>query len=152
MEKILANISYTLNNIDIAVQQFWVVAERYHLLAFSGDMGAGKTTFISHLCHYLKVEDTVSSPTFALVNEYRYPSATGGDNTIFHIDLYRVRNTAEAVNAGMEDCISQAQGERVYCFVEWPEKAPELLHKPHLWMSIESISPEERKMTVLLIS
>lgn len=152
MGKVLLQISYSLAGIDEAATRFWDVAGQYHLLAFSGEMGAGKTTFISHLCHHLQVQDAVSSPTFALINEYRYPGTGAQNNTIFHIDLYRLRDTTEAINAGMEDCIDQAKSKTVYCFVEWPEKARELLHTPYLWITIETLSMDERKMTVSLIS
>ena len=152
MRQILLHTSYTLDTIDAAAAQFWQASKPYHLLAFSGEMGAGKTTFISHLCHYLHVRDAVTSPTFALINEYRYPVENGTDKTIFHIDLYRLKDTDDAINAGMEDCIDQAKNGSVYCFVEWPEKAKELLHKPYLWISIETTGEQEREMTVSVVN
>jgi len=152
MNAVLAELSYSLANIDAAAEKFWNIAGHYRLLAFSGDMGAGKTTFISSLCHYLRVQDTVTSPTFALVNEYHFAGGNGEDNTIFHIDLYRLKDANEAINAGMEDCIEQAKNGSAWCFIEWPEKAEELLYKPFLWISIESTDIDERKMTITLTS
>jgi len=151
MDAILFQTSYTLAEIDKAAVQFWEALHSYCVFAFSGDLGAGKTTFIHHLCNYLNVEDTVSSPTFALINEYHFADK-GKDNTIYHLDWYRLKDNAEAINAGMEDCIGEAERGAARCFVEWPEKARELLRKPYLWISIEPESMTGRKMTVTLIN
>src|ERR1700744_3509326 len=123
MEQSLLHLSYTLSTIDDAAKQFWEKAQHYKIFAFSGEMGAGKTTFIHHLCDYLQVEDVVSSPTFALINEYHFIDAGKKDNTIYHLDWYRLKDTAEAINAGMEDCVLQAKKGMAYCFIEWPEQA-----------------------------
>jgi len=140
-------ISYSLGNIQDAAHQLWQYAHQYSVLAFSGDMGAGKTTFIHTLCQQLGVTDTVSSPTFALINEYHFPD-NGRDRTIYHMDWYRLRDAEEAVNTGMEDCLLQ---KNVYNFVEWPEKAREILPFPYLWISIHSVSETERSMEVFVI-
>jgi tRNA threonylcarbamoyladenosine biosynthesis protein TsaE len=141
------SISYSLSNIDEAVAAFWEIAKNYSVVTFSGDMGAGKTTFISHLCSYLQVPDAVSSPTFALVNEYRFVD-DGNEQTIYHTDWYRLRSTEEAINAGMEECIDQTKNGHTYCWVEWPEKAPELVPAHHLAVTINTISKTERTMTL----
>src|SRR5690348_14395358 len=112
----LFQISYSLTDIQEAVEEFWLQARSYRVLAFSGQLGAGKTTFIHALCDYLNVNDTVSSPTFALINEYHF-NANGKDNLIYHMDWYRLKDTDEAINAGMEDCILNKEA---YCFIEWP--------------------------------
>ncbi len=142
---------YTLDTIDEAVKKFWDSFKSCHVFAFNGEMGAGKTTFIHHLCDYLKVEDTVSSPTFALINEYHFASEEGKDNIIYHLDWYRLRDTTEAINAGMEDCIAQAGGGKAYCFIEWPEKAGELLIMPFVRINIESMSNTDRRMLATLV-
>jgi tRNA threonylcarbamoyladenosine biosynthesis protein TsaE len=141
------SFTYTLATINTVVPQFWAVASQYRLITFSGDMGAGKTTFISHLCNMLQVEDAVSSPTFALVNEY-VAFINNKEEVIYHIDWYRLRDTAEAINAGMEDCIEQARRNKAYCFIEWPEKAADLLVPPYLSLYIEVTGEEERRMTL----
>jgi tRNA threonylcarbamoyladenosine biosynthesis protein TsaE len=146
MPTTLLQISYSLGNIESAAHQFWQSAYRYKVLAFSGEMGAGKTTFIHALSDILGVRDAVSSPTFALVNEYHFEEQ-GKDQTIYHMDWYRLKDTQDAIDAGMEDNLSQKDK---YSFVEWPEKAPELLPNPHLWITIEVTSAEERTMTVLI--
>ena len=149
MEQTLLQLTYNLGNIDQAVQLFWQKLQDQYVFAFSGEMSAGKTTFIHHLCDYLEVEDTVSSPTFALINEYHFRQ-NKTDQTIFHMDWYRLKNPEEALGAGIEDCLVQAQKKTAYCFIEWPEKARELIPIPHVWLSIETISDGERKMTVSL--
>ncbi len=143
------SISYSLDNIDKAVEQFWEVAKDYRVVTFSGDMGAGKTTFISHLCQYLQVPDAVSSPTFALVNEYRFKKDST-EQTILHADWYRLRSTEEAINAGMEDCIDQTKNGHTFCWIEWPEKAPELLPALHLAVHITTTDITERTMNMTL--
>src|SRR4051812_8738392 len=105
-------ISYSLANIRNAVHQFWQYAHQYSVLAFSGDLGAGKTTFIHNLCEMLEVEDVVSSPTFALINEYHFKEQDR-ERIIYHMDWYRLKDADEAVNAGMEDCLLQKDN---YCF------------------------------------
>lgn len=146
MPTTLLQISYSLSNIESAVHQFWQSAHRYKILAFSGEMGAGKTTFIHALCDMLGVQDAVSSPTFALVNEYHFDDMVT-DRTIYHMDWYRLKDTRDAIDAGMEDNLLQKDK---YSFIEWPEKAPELLPHPHLWITIEVTDAEKRSMTVLI--
>ncbi len=148
----LLRLNYTPDTIAEAAITFWKTLKQYHVLAFSGDMGAGKTTFIHNICDHLHVEDVVSSPTFALINEYHFTDDTAADRTIYHLDWYRLRDTPEAINAGMEDCIHEAQLGNAYCFIEWPEKAQDLLSMTHVYATIESLSDTERQMTVTLVS
>jgi|SRR5688572_19605482 len=89
------------------------------VFVFHGDMGSGKTTFIKAIGKLLGVEDTMSSPTFSIVNEYQ----TTDEKTIFHFDFYRIKNETEAYDIGVEEYFDSGQ----YCFVEWPEKIPTLL-------------------------
>jgi len=150
MAQVLFTAHYTLDDIDNAAQHFWNKLGNYRIFAFSGEMGAGKTTFIHHLCDYLQVEDAVSSPTFALINEYHFSSG-GSDRLIYHMDWYRLRDTSEAISTGMDDCIAQAGTERAWCFIEWPEKAMALLAPPCVWVAIESLSHTERRLTASLM-
>ena len=89
------------------------------VFAFHGDMGAGKTTFIHALCDVKGVKDVVGSPTFSIINEYVYTD-NGDEKKIFHIDLYRLKDEEEAIQAGVEDCLYSDH----ICLVEWPERAP----------------------------
>lgn len=140
----ILQISYSLANIENAVHQFWQYAHQYQVFAFSGDMGAGKTTFITALCHYLAVEDAVSSPTFSLINEYTFQQ-NGNAKKIYHMDWYRLKDEDEAIDAGVEDTLLCKDS---YSIVEWPEKAQELLPKPHLWIHIANNGDNERSMNV----
>ena len=89
------------------------------IFAFYGQMGVGKTTFIKALCEELQVVDYVTSPTFALINEYQ----TQDSKTIYHLDFYRTKNIQEAYDLGYEDYFSSGE----YCFIEWPELIESLL-------------------------
>ena len=90
------------------------------VFAFYGKMGAGKTTFIKAICEQLGVEDVITSPTFAIVNEYR--SATA-DELIYHFDFYRIKKLEEVYDMGYEDYFDSG----ALCFLEWPELIEELL-------------------------
>ncbi len=107
-----------LNEIESVAKQFLVATEGKRHFAFYGSMGAGKTTFIKAVCEQLGTTDTVSSPSFAIINEYNSNSGK-----IFHFDFYRIKNLEEAYNLGYEDYFFGDD----YCFVEWPEKIEELM-------------------------
>jgi len=136
-------ILFSLTDIDAAAAEFLAAAAHYRVFAFSGTLGAGKTTFISALCRQLGVADHVSSPTFSLINEYHFQK-NGVDQIIYHMDWYRLRDADEAINAGMEDCLMNPQA---ICLVEWPEQAPELLTMPHLYIFIEHTGEDSRELT-----
>jgi tRNA threonylcarbamoyladenosine biosynthesis protein TsaE len=89
------------------------------VFAFTAEMGTGKTTFIKQLCLSLGVTDAMSSPTFSIVNEYRSQSGS----SIYHFDFYRLKSAEEAFDAGLHEYLHSGS----YCFVEWPELAPEIL-------------------------
>ncbi len=89
------------------------------IFAFYGAMGAGKTTFIKAICHELGSNDYVTSPTFALINEY----STSDGSVIYHFDFYRIKKLEEAFDLGYEDYIYSGN----YCFIEWPEMIEQLL-------------------------
>ena len=148
MELLPLYITYQLNEIGDIIPGFWDLASKYNVILFYGDMGAGKTTFVSELCRYLGTSDTVSSPTFALINEYRVAQTGKKDVSIFHMDLYRLNAVAEAINAGIEDCILNAISNHDYVFVEWPEKAPSLFTMPHLAVSIQETGITTRTMHI----
>jgi len=137
-------ISYSLSNINDAAHQLWQYAHTYRIFAFNGEMGAGKTTFIHALCDVLGVKDHVSSPTFALINEYEI-AEQADRRVIYHMDWYRLKDNEEAVQAGMEDCLNQ---KNAICFIEWPEKALDLLPKPYVWLNIKLLNNNEREMTL----
>ena len=100
------------------------------IFAFYGKMGAGKTTFIKAICEQLGVEDVITSPTFAIVNEYQ--SATTGE-PIFHFDFYRVKKIEEVYDMGYEDYFYSG----ALCFIEWPELIEDLLPDDAVKVKIE---------------
>ena len=99
------------------------------VLAFHGDLGAGKTTLIKALGQELGVADAMSSPTFALVNEYR----SGAGDPVYHFDLYRLKDAAELDAIGFSEYVDSGN----YCFIEWPQLAEELLPPGTLHVTLE---------------
>lgn len=116
------------------------------VLAFTGEVGAGKTTFIQNICKHLGVIEVVSSPTFALVNEYTYVDANlGVVRSAYHLDLYRLRSIEEALDIGVEEYLYNEN----YCFVEWPEIIEPLLPEDTLRIHLEALLDSQRKMLIL---
>lgn len=138
-------IEYNIENIDDAALHFWAFAKDYKIWAFEGELGAGKTTFVAAICRLLGADRPVSSPTFSLVNEYRFVNKNGQEQIIYHSDWYRLNDTEEAINAGMEDMLQQPDA---YCIVEWPQRAPELLTDGTLNVRFELVSETERRIYV----
>lgn len=110
----------SLDGIRAAAKEFVANIGDATVFAFYGSMGAGKTTFIKAVCEELGVEDVITSPTFAIVNEYR--SATI-DELIYHFDFYRIKKLDEVYDMGYEDYFYSG----ALCFIEWPELIEELL-------------------------
>lgn len=110
------------------------------VFAFYGKMGAGKTTFIKSVCEALGVKDVVTSPTFALVNEY----ADAEGQPVYHFDFYRIKNLREAYDMGCEEYFYSGYP----CFIEWPELIEELLPDDTVKVSIEVLENESRIVTL----
>lgn len=131
MEIIIKNIE----NIGEAAREFIKEIGEHKVFAFYGTMGAGKTTFIKAICEELGVEDVITSPTFAIVNEYQVlgdrclvmadtiNTQKPTPNTIYHFDFYRIKKLEEVYDMGYEDYFYSGS----LCFIEWPELIEDLL-------------------------
>ncbi len=111
------------------------------VIIFSGEMGAGKTTLIKILCQLLGVEEPTSSPTFSIVNEY----LTNKNDSVYHFDFYRIESETEVFDLGYEDYFYSNN----YCFIEWPEKIPNLLPETYVEVSIELDEQNNRLISVV---
>jgi len=109
----------SITEIDKAASEFIKNFDKPAVIAFYGDMGVGKTTFIKALCKQLSCTDNITSPTFSIVNEYN----TTTNEKIFHFDLYRIEKIQEAIEIGIEDYFYSGD----WCFIEWPEIVNTLL-------------------------
>lgn len=131
--------NFRLSQIKNIAALLWQQFNHHKIWAFDAPMGAGKTTLIHALCDVLNVRSTVTSPTFAIINEYK--SAAG---IIFHMDWYRLQNKTEVIQAGCEDCLESGN----LCFIEWSGKVQELLPHNTLHINLEVINAEERRLVV----
>jgi tRNA threonylcarbamoyladenosine biosynthesis protein TsaE len=123
--------SFTINSVEelqtVAKELLFYIRSN-PVIAFYGKMGIGKTTLIKAICKEMFVEKTVTSPTFALVNEYKTPS----DEMIYHFDFYRINKIEELYDFGYEEYFYSGH----YCFVEWPELAENMLPDDTLKISL----------------
>jgi tRNA threonylcarbamoyladenosine biosynthesis protein TsaE len=130
---------YSLDQIkEVATKLLGLFANR-PVWAFFAPMGAGKTTLICQICKQLGVTQSVSSPTFAIMNLYE-----ANNKDIYHMDWYRLSDESEAIRTGVEAAMEECD----LCFIEWPEKAPGLLPEHTLKINIEIIDPEHRRIFI----
>ena len=137
--------TYTVHSLEEypqAAKWFTGFLQQGQIFAFYGKMGTGKTTFIKSLCEELGVEDTINSPTFAIVNEYEDREA----NTIFHFDFYRIKSITEVYNMGYEEYFYS----NACCFIEWPELIEELLPEEHIRVEITENDDSTRTIKVII--
>ncbi len=129
---------FEMEHIHQVAKLLWKEGKQNRVWAFHAPMGAGKTTFIHALCELLEVKDSISSPTFAIINEYQSPLA----GTIFHMDWYRLKGEEEAIQAGIEDTLLSKN----LCLVEWPENAAALLPEDVFNVYIEILNATTRRL------
>ena len=129
----------SLDELEIAAKELITVFSNDRVFAFYGKMGAGKTTFIQSICRALGSDDNVTSPTFALINEYN----TANLDSIFHFDFYRIKDIEEAYDLGYEDYIYSGS----YCLIEWPEMIDSLLPEKMVTVKIEVQDDDTRLIT-----
>jgi tRNA threonylcarbamoyladenosine biosynthesis protein TsaE len=132
-------IIHSLEDIKRAASEFVALIGNRRIFAFYGNMGAGKTTFIKAICEELGVTDAVSSPTFAIVNEY---ASTMG--SIYHFDFYRIKRSTEVLDLGFEDYAYSGN----LCLMEWPELIEEFLPEETIDVHIEEIEGGKRRVLV----
>ncbi|MBQ5693992.1 MAG: tRNA (adenosine(37)-N6)-threonylcarbamoyltransferase complex ATPase subunit type 1 TsaE [Bacteroidaceae bacterium] len=132
-------IIHSLEDIKRAASEFVALIGNRRIFAFYGHMGAGKTTFIKAICEELGVTDAVTSPTFAIVNEY---ASTMG--SIYHFDFYRIKRSSEVLDLGFEDYAYSGN----LCLMEWPELIEEFLPEETIDVHIEEIEGGKRRVMV----
>ena len=128
-----------LDNIKEVASAFIQQIGDHKVFAFYGSMGAGKTTFVKAICESLGVDDVITSPTFAIINEYH-----ANDRIIYHFDFYRIKKLEEVYDMGYEDYFYSGS----LCFIEWPELIEELLPEDAVKVSIKENPDGSRTVTL----
>ncbi|GAB3932807.1 tRNA (adenosine(37)-N6)-threonylcarbamoyltransferase complex ATPase subunit type 1 TsaE [Mucilaginibacter myungsuensis] len=134
--------NFSLNDIPAAASQVLDAASPNKIFVLYGEMGAGKTTFIKSLCDALGAEGQANSPTFSIVNEY-----VTDKGPIYHFDFYRLKDQTEALDMGYEEYFYSGN----YCFIEWPERIPDLLPANYTEIHIEAKDDGTRQITLVNI-
>jgi tRNA threonylcarbamoyladenosine biosynthesis protein TsaE len=129
---------FSEEQLPATAQSFWQYYKEQHVFTLEGPMGAGKTTFVKALCAAKGVEDATASPTFSIINQY----ISGNQQTIYHLDLYRLRDEEEAIAAGVEDTIYQPGA---ISFIEWPDIIAPLLPPDTVRLQL-SVLPDQKRL------
>ncbi|MDQ2179677.1 tRNA (adenosine(37)-N6)-threonylcarbamoyltransferase complex ATPase subunit type 1 TsaE [Marinifilum sp. D714] len=131
----------SLEDINSVAAEFIKLVGDKRIFAMHGAMGVGKTTFVKAICEEMGVQDTINSPTFAIVNEYH----TAKENIIYHFDFYRIDDVQEAYDFGYEDYFySDAM-----CFIEWPEKIDSILPNDTVEVHFSEEADGSRRIRIL---
>lgn len=133
-------IAHSLQELDTISKQLIKLFGTTKVILFKGEMGAGKTTLIKQLCKNLGIEDVTSSPTFSIVNEY----LSNQNQKVYHFDFYRIDNEQEVMDLGYEDYFY----DNSYCFIEWPEKIPNLIPEEHIVIIIKIDNENNRIISI----
>lgn len=137
---------YNLKELEVAAEKVLAYAGNRKIWCFAGELGAGKTTFIKAICQYLKVQESVTSPTYSLVNEYTFfvPNESA-EQYLYHLDLYRLKQIEEALDIGIEEYLYDDN----YCFIEWAEIIEPILPEDALKISLTIVEDSVRKIVCL---
>lgn len=130
----------SLEEYPAAARSFIEAMDGSRIFAFYGNMGTGKTTLIKSICEEMGVQDTINSPTFAIVNEYENAEC----RTIYHFDFYRIKSLTEVYNMGYEEYLYSD----AICFIEWPELIEELLPEETVRVQITEESDGSRLVNI----
>ena len=133
-------IQFSLEEINKVAKKILATPSLKKVITFHAQMGAGKTTFIKELVKELGVDDNSSSPTFSLVNEYR----TRNGEVVYHFDLYRLNSEEEGYDMGLDEYFYSEE----WCFIEWPEKTPNLIPIDHAHISIKVLVDGRRELVL----
>lgn len=133
----------SIHELPEAAAKFLAAFREERHFAFYGSMGAGKTTFIKALCQYMGTSDNVTSPTFALVNEYN----TENYGDILHFDFYRLKDISEALDIGFDDYMDSGN----YCFMEWPERVEDILPERLVVVKLDTLNADTRELTAKIV-
>ena len=133
---------HSVKELEPAAREIIEEFKDHRVFALYGKMGAGKTTFIQALCKALGSEDYVTSPTFALVNEY----SDRHFSPVYHFDFYRIKKIEEAFDMGYEEYLYSGH----YCFIEWPEMIEPILPENLVEIRIEVEENENRRISALI--
>jgi tRNA threonylcarbamoyladenosine biosynthesis protein TsaE len=132
-------LSYSLTELSQVARALLKAYGQKSIWAFQAPMGAGKTTLIAAICKEMGITDHVTSPTFAIMNEY-----DEAGKLVLHMDWYRLHDEKEALRAGVEAAFEQAD----HCFIEWPENAKGLVPEDAQVFQIEILDPEHRRIFI----
>jgi tRNA threonylcarbamoyladenosine biosynthesis protein TsaE len=136
------NLSYSLNEIKIIAEKILQGFPNNRIFCFEGQLGAGKTTLIEEICRSLGSSDSLSSPTFSIINEYN-----SDFGVLYHMDWYRLKNEQEAIQIGIEDYLFSGN----YCFIEWYQNAESLIPRPSVLIQISNEDENQRNLVAKVI-
>lgn len=135
-------LTYTLSDLNFVAKKLILENSSDRIFCFEGPLGAGKTTLIESLCRCLGSTDSLSSPTFSIINEYNSPLGA-----LYHMDWYRLKNEEEAIQIGIEDYLFSGN----YCFIEWYQNVESLIPRPYVRIQLSNEEETKRVLTFKVI-
>ena len=136
-------LNYSLDDIELIAKKLVKQFEPYRIFCFEGQLGAGKTTLIEEICRSLGSTDSLSSPTFSIINEYN-----SDFGVLYHMDWYRLKNEEEAIQIGIEDYLFSGH----FCFIEWHQHAESLIPRPYVLIQISNEGETQRELQAKVIN